>query len=395
MHGIQGLQITRVRTTPVNVPMADSYSFSVGKVGGTTKIIVEVETNAGIEGVGETYPVWTQSLIDKVIAPRLIEENPFNLERITSKCLPTNANSSLPYVDVYHLLAFGGVEMALWDVAGKVCEVPAAMLMGGVYRNKVAFCEYIFAQHQQNEEDDGLIENVVKYCKNSVTDHHSPVLEMKVGVLQPRKDVEMVKRVREAVGEGVTLRVDANCAWTESTALRTIRGFENSSVGNVEEPCRTLEANGRVRSSVHIPISVHSTRVSEVAKHGLDVAVVNPLSIGGFRRLKQQAAIAEDAGLDMWLHSRAELGFATAAYIQFLASTRYTILPSQSLIRPTKDFLTKEGKPEFENGFMSLPDAPGLGVTLDHGKLDKYNQLFEEEGEYEWLSGTGQSPPFY
>jgi glucarate dehydratase len=375
--------------------MSNAYTFSVGKLGGTTKIIVEVETNAGIVGVGETYPVWTRSLIEEVIAPRLIGENPFNLERIASKCLPTNANPSLPYVDAFHLLGFGGVEMALWDVAGKACDVPAAMLMGGVYRDKIAFCEYVFAEHQQNEDDDAFIENVVKYCKNSVTNHHSPVLEMKVGVLQPRKDIEMVKRVREAVGEGVTLRVDANCAWTESTALRTVREFENLSVGNVEEPCRTLEANGRIRSSVNLPISVHSTRVSELAKYGLDVAVVNPLSVGGFRRLKQQAAIAEDIGMDMWLHSRAELGFATAAYLQFLASTRHTILPSQSLIRPTEDFLTKEGKPQFENGFMSLPDAPGLGVTLDHGKLDKYNQLFEEEGEYEWLNGTGRSPPFY
>jgi L-alanine-DL-glutamate epimerase-like enolase superfamily enzyme len=205
----------------------------------------------------------------------------------------------------------------------------------------------------------------------------------------------MVKRVREAVGDEVLIRVDANCAWTESTALQTVREFEKYSVGNVEEPCRTLDSNGRIRSSVRTPISVHSTRVSEVARHGLDVVVVNPVPIGGLRRLKQQATIAEDLGLDMWLHSRAELGFATAAYIQFLASTRYTILPSQTLMRPTEDFLTKEGKPEFENGFMSLPEGPGLGVTLDPGKLDKYSQLFEEEGEYEWLSGSGRSPPFY
>jgi L-alanine-DL-glutamate epimerase-like enolase superfamily enzyme len=85
----------------------------------------------------------------------------------------------------------------------------------------------------------------------------------------------------------------------------------------------------------------------------------------------------------------------TAASIQFHTSTRYALLPSQSLIRPTEDFLAREGKPEFENGFMSLPDKPGLGVTLDYSKLQKYHALFEEKGEYYWSSDSGTSLPFH
>ncbi len=395
MPGIQNLKIEKVRTTPVNVPMIDAYDFSVGKMAGTTKVIIEVETNAGIVGVGETYPLWTRDVIEKVIGPAVIGENPFNLERITSKCLPSNANPSLPYVDAYHLLAFSGVEMALWDIAGKVCDVPTAMLMGGVYRDKIPFCEYVFAARRVEEDVERFIDNTAKYCTELVSKHHSPVLEFKVGVNEPRHDIELVKRIREAVGENVILRADANGAWTESTAIRTVREFEKCSIGNVEEPCRTLEANARVRSSVSTPISVHSTKVREVANHGLDAAVVNPLPVGGFRRLRQQVSIAEDLGIDLWLHSRAELGFATAAYIQFLSATRYTVLPSQSLIRPTEDFLTKEGKPEFENGFIPIPAKPGLGVTLDHSKLEKYNRLFEEQGEFYWLNDSGRSPPFF
>ena len=384
-----------MRTTAVNVPMLESYSFSVGKMAGVTKVIVEVETNSGVVGVGETYPLWTRQVIDKVLSPRIIDENPFNLERIASICLPTNANPSLPYIDIYHLLGFAGIEMALWDIAGKTCDVPAAMLMGGVYRDKIPFCDYVFTARQGGEAAEQFMDRAVTSCKELVALHHSPVLEFKVGVFEPRYDIEMVRRIREAVGKDVVLRVDANCAWTESTALRTIREFERYTVDNVEEPCGTLEANARIRSSIKTPISVHSTRVMEVANHGLDIAVVNPLPIGGLQRLKQQVAIAEDRGIDVWLHSRGELGFATAAYLQFLSSTRYTLLPSQSLIRPTEDFLTKEGKPEFEKGFMSFPSKPGLGVTLDHSKLDKYNKLFEDEGEYYWLSESGFSPPFY
>jgi glucarate dehydratase len=391
---ISSTKIARVTSTAVSVPMRDAYSFSVGKVAGTTRIIIEVETSDGIVGVGETFQEWTQQIVDKVLAPRLIGENPFNLERLSSKCLPTNANQSLPYIDAYYLLAFSGIEMALWDIIGKVCETPSAMLMGGIYRTEIPFCDYIFVSASSSDPNT-YVESVAKYAKWLVDTYHSPLIEFKVGVLEPKHDVELVGAVREALGNDTALRIDANCAWTESTALRTVREIERYDVANIEEPCNGLAADARIRRVIKTPVSVHSTRVRDVAEHGLDSAVVNPLQLGGFRRLKQQIAVAEDSGIDVWLHSRGELGFATAAYMQFLASTRYVLLPSQSLMRPTEDMLTKEGMPRFENGFVQLSDKPGLGVTLDHSKLEKYHALFEEKGEYNNLSERGLSPPFY
>jgi len=374
--------------------MLDSYQFSVGGVAATTKVIVQVETTDGVVGVGETFPAWTKQILDGYVGPRAVGEDPFNLERITSKCLPTNANPSLPYVDVFHLLALGGLETALWDAMGKTTGLPAASLMGGVYRTKVPFSDYVFVAGNGGTPEDH-IRAVVKYSRELVTRYRSPSLEFKVGVLEPRHDIAMVGAVREAVGEGVALRVDANCAWSESTALRTVRELERYGLANVEEPCGTLEADAKVRRSMRTPVSAHSTRVSDVASYGLDAVVVNPLQVGGFARLKKQVAVAEDRGLDIWLHSRAELGFATAAYMHFAAANRYLIHPNQTLIRPTEHTLTREGKPRFMDGFMEVPLGPGLGVTLDEAALEKYAGVFREEGESDWLGGAGQSPPFY
>ncbi|MFI5420814.1 MAG: mandelate racemase/muconate lactonizing enzyme family protein, partial [Nitrososphaerales archaeon] len=330
-----------------------------------------------------------------IVAPSVIGENPFNLERLAAKCLPTNANRSLPYLDIYHQLAFAGIEMAIWDIMGKACGVPCALLMGGIYRNEVAFSDYVFASKAMGETNESFMESVVKYCKKLVSQFHSPVLEFKVGVQPPEEDVEMVRRIREEVGEKIKLRVDANCAWTESTAMNTIRAIEKYELANIEEPSVTLEADAKIRRVVKTPISVHWPSPREVANYGLDAVVVNPLHFGGFYRTRKQFAIAEDLGLDIWLHSRCELGFGTAAYIHFLAAKRFSVLQSQSLIRPTKDFLTKEGKPTFENGVMHVPEGPGLGATLDTDKMEKYHQLFLELGEYQWLNSSGNSPPFY
>jgi glucarate dehydratase len=393
-HAVKGLRITKVRCTPVSVPLKDAYSFSVGKMAGTSKVIVEVETSEGIVGVGETFPNWVQYVLERYLTPRLVGENPFNLERITSKCLPTNANPSLPYIDVFYVLAFAGVEMALWDIMGKAVGAPSSLLMGGMYRTEIPFCDYVFVSGPKDSPGE-YIENVAKYSKDLATRYKSPLVEMKVGVLEPRQDVELVRTVRQVLGDKVAIRVDANCSWTEPTAMQTVREFEKHDLANIEEPCGTLMADAKVRRSILTPVSAHTTKVSDVARAGLDSAVVNPLTIGGFAMTRKKVAIAESLGLDVWLHSRGELGFATAGYLHFVASNRSMVLPNQSLLRPTEHTLTKEGMPDFRNGFMPLPKGDGLGVTLDTQALDKYHGIFNDAGEFDWLSDTGRSPPFY
>jgi glucarate dehydratase len=391
---VSGLKITKVKCTPVSVPAKDSYSFSVGRVSGSSRVMVEVETSEGFVGIGETFPMWTQQIIEKSLAPKLVGQNPFDLERIMSLCLPTNANSSLPYVDVYHLLPFAGVEMALWDVMGKAAGAPTALLMGGIYRDKIPFSDYVFVSGPLDDHKE-YAEAVAKYAKGLVTEFGSPVVEMKVGIFEPRQDIEMIGLVRQAVGEETAVRVDANCAWTEPTALRVLREFEKFGLANMEEPCSTLAADSRLRDVIKIPISAHTTRVTDVAQAGLDAAVVNPLNIGGFARTRKKVAIAEDLGLAMWLHYRGELGFGTAAYLHFIAANRHLKLPSQNLLRPEEHTLTKEGMPEFRDGVMSLPEGDGLGVTLDVSALEKYNGVFKDLGEFDWLNATGESPPFH
>ena len=396
IRDISNLKITKIRTTPVSVPMKGSVKFSVGGTSGTSKVIVEVETNEGITGLGETFPLWVKDIIDHTLSPILIGENPFNMERLTSKCLPTNANLGLPYVDVYNLQAFGGIEMAIWDIMGKICGVPSAMLMGGIYREEVPFSEYVFVSKQPGESPANFNENVVKYCKKMVSEYKSPFLEFKVGTQRPSDDIEMVRLIREGVGEETKIRADANCGWSESTALLTLRKMEEYCLDGIEEPSSGLPADSRIRKVIKIPISVHWPRVRDVADWGLDAVVMNPLNQGGFGRTKKHIAIAEDLGVDFWLHSRSELGIGTAAYIHFLATTRHLVQPSQAwTVRVSEDFLTKEGEPRFERGVIRIPEGEGLGVTLDVSKLEKYHQLFLDVGEYNWLNSTGKSPPFY
>ena len=111
--------ITAIRTTPINIPLEAPYRWSVGVFPGLSKTIVEVETSAGVVGIGEAPSPWAGRIIDERIAPRLIGADPTNLADCERRGLPPvrvmrNADDD----SVVH--AFGGVEMALWDAAGKL-----------------------------------------------------------------------------------------------------------------------------------------------------------------------------------------------------------------------------------------------------------------------------------
>ena len=386
------MRITSIETVTVNVPFK-AMNQSAGRVGrGVTRTIVWVHTNEGVTGIGETLHAQSKHVIDHVLAPVLIDADPLDIRRLRSLCLigrgmygaPGRAWETDPW-------AYSGVEMALYDIAGKVSNVPLYRLFGGPHRRRVPFVAYVYPRAQRMTPP-----QIAEDCVTVVGSTAAKTLELKVGVLEPHLDVDTIKRTREALGADVSIRIDANGAWSAETAIGTLAAMDAYHLANAEEPCRGLDAMARVRQHVTTRLSTHCADVPIVASlRAADNIVFDLPSEGGLDSAREAAETAEALGLGFWMRSTGELGIGTAAILHLAAGTRSCLHAHQTVLHLLDgDILAQPLR--FREGCVDVPEGPGLGVELDRDRVEAYARRHAEEGTY-WFWGQrrqpGWSPP--
>src|SRR5215470_831173 len=146
-HRRMKMKIAEIKTTVVNVPFVAPLRWAGGVEDGWSRCIVEMRTDDGLVGLGETLGGdVTKLLIDSNVAPMFLGEDPHNLEKILAKTL---------FVPFYHgkagLCAIAALEMACWDIKGKATNLPLCQLLGGRLRDEVPFASYIFYRHANAE----------------------------------------------------------------------------------------------------------------------------------------------------------------------------------------------------------------------------------------------------
>jgi glucarate dehydratase len=231
--------IAEIKTTPVNVPLEAPYRAAAGIFSGFSKTIVEVRSSDGVVGIGEAPNASLATFIDENIAPRLVGISPYDLASCEQRCLPPvqmyQNTEAVPIV-----LAYGGVEMALWDLVGRLEGRSIASLLGGRFRDAIPFTEYFAMREGVNGrggEQTPL--DVARYCGRLVEEYGSTAFEGKVGVRDLATEVAMVREVRSAVGPDALLRLDANMALSTTTAREALRRFEAFNLSSFEEPVRS------------------------------------------------------------------------------------------------------------------------------------------------------------
>lgn len=377
-----GNVVVAVTATPVNVPLEAPYRAHFGMFSGFSKTIVEVRSSDGVVGLGEAPNPALARLIDEVIAPRLVGADPYDLADCERRCLPP-VQGYKNTDDVAIVLAYGGVEMALWDLIGKLEGRSIASLLGGRVRNEVAFTDY-FAMRERKDGRGGEqtpIE-VARYCSRVADEYGSTAFEGKVGVRDLATEVAMVREVRSALGPDAVLRLDANMAWSMSTARDAVRRFEQFNIESFEEPVRTHHEMARLRSSTSVAFSSHDPNLREAVTLGApDAFAINLAALGGIKRTVAFIAACEELRVDVWFYS--DPGIATAAYIQVAAATAWLGRPHQTLGRWLRDDVISEGPLSPRNSMIQVPDGPGLGVTLDPGGFKRCSQRFKDDGPYD------------
>lgn len=367
--------IARISATPVNVPMVAPYRFAFGRLKSFTTTIIEVEDTDGAVGLGESPHGDLSGSVER-LAERLVGRPVDDLNGLETLSLPGHG-FSLWRNGADDRRAFGGIEIALFDLGARRQNRPLVDLLGGRVRDEVAFTEY-FALREGAEETPAQL---IDYCIRMASEHGSPWFEGKLGVLDVESEMTMVADLVAALEPGMVTRLDANGAYTVATARQVITRLADQGIGWLEDPCRSLDEMATLRADgVPISFSTHQVDFTRAARSGVpDGFCLDIAELGGIRRTQDFLRACALIGTDFWCYS-GDAGIMTAAYLHLTAAEPSMIRPHQSLFRFTGDVAIEQGHYSPAAGMLAVPDRPGLGVTLDRSALARMNGRYLSEG---------------
>lgn len=368
------MHISGFRVTPVNIPLEAPMWWAGGLYPGTSKLVIEVETDAGLIGLGEAPSTDLHSAV-LAMGERLVGLDPLDVAACEERCVPPwqivqNTDDSTA------VKAFGSIELALWDLRGKAWNVPLYQLLGGAVRREIPFTEY-FGFRQGREMSP---EAVVDYCVQMRAEHGSTYFEGKLSLGDPRLEVETVRGLREALGPTAMIRLDANMQYSLSTARRLLSELEPLDIRNYEDPVATFEELRALRQHSAIPFSTHTPDLRRAVSFCVpDFIVANFAVLGGIARTVRFIGACEAMGIGFWCYS-GDAGIATAAYLHVSAAMPWIVEPNQSLFRWQVADIIENGPFRQTNNVVEVPDGPGLGVVLDRSSLERLHQDFLKNG---------------
>lgn len=367
------MKISHIETIPVRVPIHPQRAIHGGRGSHTESpfVLVKVHTDEGVIGLGEVSctPIWSGEdqttavhCITTYLAPLLIGEDPAAIERLTLRMHRAIAG---------HPFTKAGVEIALWDLLGKIAGLPLYRLFGGPVRDAVPTKFSI-----SGREPDRAAEIAVWAVEQGFR-----TLKVKVGV-EPEQDMARVRAIRAAVGPDIRLAIDANGGWSTRTAIQTIQRLADCHLIFAEQPVAPLDVAwmAEVRRQVSIPIMAdESVATLQDAMALVRASAADILSVyvgkGGLGVARKIAVVAEAAGIVCTVGSNLELGIGSAAMIHLALAT--PAIDAETfpcdIIGPffyESDILA-EPLP-IQAGIASAPSRPGLGVALDERLVERY-----------------------
>ncbi len=374
------MKVTEVKTRILSIPNLEPYYYSQGVATGINSVLVEIETDEGIKGIGEGCGDRSAEAIEAVIqegARALIGESPFEIERFLHRFYRQGKWDDMRR---FANQAVAGVEMALWDVVGKACGQPVHRLLGGKFQERVSCFGFL-----QGNEPEKLASDA-RYWRDQGFD----VIYAKVGIGRER-DLACMQAVREAIGEDAKLRVDANQAWNVGEAIQMLNALAPLQIDFAEQPIHWTDLNGmaRIRAAVPIPLAVDQGCFTEyealqvIQKNAADVITVGLHEAGGILGMKKVAAVAAAGGLPVCRHGvQGETGITSLAGLQVLATIPNQTDGHQVMHQLLENDIVKAGLLKFDAGCLEVPDRPGLGIELDWDTVDRYARWYEEKGAF-------------
>lgn len=387
------MKITNIRWTQAFIPIEAPLRYSLGSHPGFSRIIIEIDTDEGITGLGECYGGTSRIGQLEELRPHLIGMDPMNLERIRWKVATPSSLKLFGYV-----LGFAGIEFAILDIQGKALNMPVCDLIGGRVRDEVPFAAYLFYRYP-NDEETGEVSNaeqMVSFAKDLIARYGFKSIKYKNGVMHPDEEVETFIALRKQFPQH-RIRLDPNAVWTVTTALDVARKLHDYNMEYLEDPVWGMRAMARVNAKApwitlasNMSVFAFEDLAPAVSENILDVVLLDPHWYGGITRAKVAGQVCDAMGIDSGMHSGAEFGISQAAMIHLAAASSNLTLALDSHYHHLTDDIIAGGKLRYENGSMRVPGGPGLGVSLDHDKLARYAELSQKRQMGAWTDDPRQ-----
>jgi D-arabinonate dehydratase/D-galactarolactone cycloisomerase len=333
-------------------------------------VIVTITTDDGLVGFGEAKapvaPRVTKAIIDELLAGIVIGEDPRNhlvlWERMYAGMRVRGHRAG------FYLEAISGVDIALWDLAGKLAKQPIYQLLGGSFRNPVR----VYASGLPALPDEAPQEAFQELAAEAESIHARGFTGLKMALGRGlRGDLRSVRAVRDRLGPDFIIYTDAAGVYDRAQALRLGRELEELGAGWLEMPIFPEDVEGYVElaKALDLPIALDSLTSRFEARElirlgGIDIVQPDVCRAGGITECRRIAELADNFGLAFAPHISigSAIHFAATAH---MASAMPNTLTSEYWIgdNPIGDRIL-ESPLRLENGYLETPNGPGLGIAI-------------------------------
>ena len=379
------MKITDIKTHVLSTPLDEPFAFSMGWVSRRSTVIVELMTDEGVTGWGEALchglqpPQIAAAIIETALKPIVVGEDPFDVdvlwERMYNRTRPFGQKGAVPN-------AISAVDIAIWDCMGRTLGKPVHKLLGGAYRTEVQpYATGFYRRKGGVYPDEAMAEakgHVAKGFK---------AMKLKIG-FGLEEDIAYIHSVRDAIGPGPKIMVDANHAYTVGAARRLLKAIEPAQIHWFEEPISPEDIDGykELKNLTDIYIAAGENEFTKfgfrewVSRRAVDILQPDLCAAGGFTECRKISALAQAWHTPIVPHVWGA-GIAQAASLQFVATlppAPLALYPSEPMLEydqsahPFRQDLIHNAIAMNDRGMVPIPDGPGLGIEVNREILDRY-----------------------
>ncbi|MBX0293278.1 mandelate racemase/muconate lactonizing enzyme family protein [Haloarcula nitratireducens] len=363
--------------------------------------LIKVETDAGVTGIGESYRGGGVPELVEYTKRFLLGENPLDVERLSRYIFQEMSGHGGTTGKV--VTAASGIEVALWDAAGKILGLPVYQLLGSKYRDEVRlYCDCHAGEAYAVEDGATAYAGAEAYSPEAYAAEAARVTDMGFTALKFDLDLpadndpdpyngrltnaaieekrEIVEAVRDEIGYDVDLAFDCHWDYSVESAKRLAHELEEYKLMWLEDlvPPENMDAQKEVTKNTRTPVATGENRfrvfeLSElVYDHGVDVITPDPTTVGGLAETMRVADRAEENYMPMSPHNVCS-PVGTMACVHLGAATpNFDLLEYHALEVDWWDDMLARDEPLIQDGYIEVPEEPGLGIELDEDVVEEH-----------------------